>query len=107
MHLYTTPHSSSWTIYTANQTLGMQWCAPAIYVKLRPGVYIFDLVEEACNGAETCIIENEKTKRACGFGFSGGANGVGSYDWRHCARHRPVRHPGILRTEGTSERSIK
>ena len=77
MHLYTTPHSSSWTIYTANQTLGMQWCAPAIYVKLRPGVYIFDLVEEACNGAETCIIENEKTKRACGFGFSGGERGVG------------------------------
>jgi hypothetical protein len=76
MHLYTTPHSSAWTIYTANQTLGMQWCAPAMYIKLRPGVYIFDLVEEACNGAETCIIENEKTKRACGFGFSGGANGV-------------------------------
>jgi hypothetical protein len=77
MHLYTTPHSSSWTIYTANQTLGMQWCAPALYVKLRDGVYIFDLVEEGCNGAETCIIENEKTKRACGFGFSGGAQGVG------------------------------
>jgi len=77
MHLYTTPHSSSWTIYTGNQTLGMQWCAPAIYVKLRDGVYIFDLVEEGCNGAETCIIENEKTKRACGFGFSGGAKGVG------------------------------
>jgi hypothetical protein len=77
MHLYTTPHSSSWTIFTANQTLGMQWCAPAIYVKIRPGVYIFDLVEEGCNGAETCIIENEKTKRACGFGYSGGARGVG------------------------------
>jgi hypothetical protein len=77
MHLYTTPHSSSWTIYTGNQTLGMQWCAPAIYVKLRDGVYIFDLVEEACNGAETCIVENEKTKRACGFGFSGGERGVG------------------------------
>jgi hypothetical protein len=77
MHLYTTPHSSAWTIYTADQTLGMQWCAPAIYVKLRPGVYIFDLVEEACNGAETCIIENVRTKRACGFGFSGGERGVG------------------------------
>jgi hypothetical protein len=77
MHLYTTPHSSAWTIYTADQTLGMQWCAPALYVKLRPGVYIFDLVEEACNGAETCIIENEKTKRACGFGFSGSERGVG------------------------------
>ncbi len=77
MHLYTTAHSSSWTIYTGNQTLGMQWCAPAIYVKLRDGVYIFDLVEEGCNGAETCIVENEKTKRAAGFGFSGGARGVG------------------------------
>jgi hypothetical protein len=77
MHLYTTPHSSAWTIYTANQTLGMEWCAPAIFVKLRDGVYIFDLVEEACNGAETCIIENVRTKRACGFGFSGGERGVG------------------------------
>jgi hypothetical protein len=76
MHLYTTPHSSSWTIYTSDQTLGMQWCAPAIYVKLRDGVYIFDLVEEACNGAETCIIENDKTMRASGFGFSGGSRGV-------------------------------
>jgi hypothetical protein len=76
MHLYTTPHSSAWTIYMADQTLGMQWCAPAIYVKLRDGVYIFDLVEEACNGAETCIIENDKIMRASGFGFSGGQNGV-------------------------------
>jgi hypothetical protein len=48
-----------------------------MYVKLRDGVYIFDLVEEGCNGAETCIIENAKTKRACGFGFSGGERGVG------------------------------
>jgi hypothetical protein len=87
MHLYTTPHSSAWTIYTANQTLGMQWCAPAIYVKLRDGVYIFDLVEEACNGAETCIIENDKTLRACGFGFSGGRNGVNMNVIGAIARH--------------------
>ena len=76
MHLYTTPHSSSWTIYMADQALGMQWCAPAIYVKLRDGVYIFNLVEEACNGAETCIIENDKTMRASGFGFHGGRDGI-------------------------------
>jgi hypothetical protein len=76
MHLYTTPHSSAWTIYMQDQTLGMQWCAPAIYVKLRDGVYIFDLVEEACNGAETCIIENNKTMHASGFGFHGGKDGV-------------------------------
>jgi hypothetical protein len=76
MHLYTTPHSSSWTIYMQDQTLGIQWCAPAIYVKLREGVYIFNLVEEACNGAETCIIENNKTMRAAGFGFHGGRDGI-------------------------------
>jgi hypothetical protein len=87
MHLYTTPHSSAWTIYTGDQTLGMQWCAPALYVKLRDGVYIFDLVEEACNGAETCIIENDRTMRACGFGFSGGAGGVGLNTIGAIARH--------------------
>jgi hypothetical protein len=76
MHLYTTPHSSAWTIYMQDQTLGIQWCAPAIYVKLRDGVYIFDLVEEACNGAETCIIENNKTMHADGFGFHGGRDGI-------------------------------
>jgi hypothetical protein len=32
MHLYTAPHSAAWTIYTEDQTLGMQWCALCIYV---------------------------------------------------------------------------
>jgi hypothetical protein len=35
------------------------------------------LAVEACNGAEKCIIENVRTKRACGFGFSGSDKGVG------------------------------
>ncbi|NLA74830.1 MAG: hypothetical protein GX846_05080, partial [Deltaproteobacteria bacterium] len=39
-------------------------------------VYIFNLVEEACNGAETCIIENNKTMHADGFGFHGGRDGI-------------------------------
>ena len=29
-------------------------------------------MEEACNGAETCIVENDKTMCANGFGFHGG-----------------------------------
>jgi len=76
MHLYTTPHSSAWTIYDDDQTLWSQWSAPATYVKLRDGVYVVNVVEEACNGAETCIVENEKTDRASGFGFHGGEDGV-------------------------------
>ncbi len=76
MHLYTTPHSASWTIYTEDQTLGMQWSAPCIYIKLRKGVYIFNLVEEACDGIETCILINAKTMRVCGFEYEGGKPGV-------------------------------
>lgn len=76
MHVYTTPHSSSWTIYMDNGALGMNWCAPCQYVKLRDGIYLFNLVEEACNGAETCVVINTKIMHDCGFGFEGNLKGV-------------------------------
>lgn len=76
LHLYTTPHSMSWTIFTANQTLGAQWGSPCLYVKLRDGVYIFVQNEEACNGHEMCLVINTKTTHDCGFGFNGNAGGV-------------------------------
>jgi hypothetical protein len=76
MHLYATPHSMSWTIFTDNQTLGAQWCSPCLYVKIRDGVYIFVQNEEACNGAEMCVVINTKIAHDCGFGFSGGKDGV-------------------------------
>jgi hypothetical protein len=76
MHQFASPHSMSWTIYTANQTLGSQWSSPCILIKLRPMIYLFCQNEEACNGAEMCELFNLKIMRACGFGFSGGRNGV-------------------------------
>jgi len=76
MHLYAAPHSMSWTIFTENQTLGAQWGSPCLYVKIRDGVYIFVQNEEACNGAEMCVMINTKITHDCGFGFSGGADGV-------------------------------
>ena len=76
LHLYATPHSMSWTIFTGNQTLGAQWSSPCIYVKIRDGVYIFVQNEEACNGAEMIVMINTKIMHDCGFGFSGGAGGV-------------------------------
>jgi hypothetical protein len=87
MHLYTTPYSASWTIYTEDQTLGMQWSAPCIYIKLRKGVYIFNLVEEACDGIETCIVINKKTMRVCGFEYEGGPMGVDLSVVGSIARH--------------------
>jgi hypothetical protein len=76
MHLYGSPHSMSWTIFTGNQTMGAQWCSPCIYVKLRDGVYLFCQNEEACNGAEMIELINTKISHDCGFGFSGGQTGV-------------------------------
>jgi len=76
MHLYATPHSMSWTIFTENQTMGAQWGSPCIYVKVREGVYLFVQNEEACNGHEMCVLINTKIMHDCGFGFNGGAGGV-------------------------------
>ena len=76
MHTYSTPHSSSWTIYMGDQTLGMQWSAPCQYVKIRNGIYLFSLVEEACNGAQTTVLINTNMMHDCGFGFSGGQRGL-------------------------------
>ncbi len=76
MHLYTSPHSMSWTIFTDNQTMGAQWGSPCLFVKLRDGVYIFCQNEEACNGAEMIELINTKISHDCGFGYSGGAQGV-------------------------------
>jgi hypothetical protein len=76
MHLYASPHSMSWTIFTDDQTMGAQWCSPCIFVKLREGVYIFCQNEEACNGAEMIELINTKISHDCGFNYSGGARGV-------------------------------
>jgi hypothetical protein len=76
MHLYTSPHSMSWTIFTGSQALGAEWCSPCIYVKLRPGVYIFCQNEEACNGNQMTELLNTKVSHDCGFSFNGGARGV-------------------------------
>ena len=69
MHLYASPTSMSWTIFTDNQTMGAQWCSPCIFVKLRDGVYIFCQNEEACNGAEMIELIIPKLSHDCGFGL--------------------------------------
>ncbi|TAJ95170.1 MAG: hypothetical protein EPO31_01990 [Gammaproteobacteria bacterium] len=76
MHLYTAPHSMSWTIFTGNQTMGAQWCSPCIYTKVRDGVYLFCQNEEACNGAQMIELINTKISHDCGFSYNGGARGV-------------------------------
>ena len=76
MHVYTSPHSMTWTIFTDTQAMGAQWGSPCIFVKLRDGAYIFCQNEEACNGAEMIELINTKISHDCGFNYMGGAQGV-------------------------------
>jgi hypothetical protein len=76
MHVYNSPHSMSWVIFTGAQQLGAEWGSPCIFVKLRPGVYIFCQNEEACNGNQMTELLNTKASHDCGFTFNGGPRGV-------------------------------
>lgn len=76
MHIFAGPNAHSWTIYTADQSLGLQWSGPSLLVKVRDGVHILAECEEACNGSEMIVLINEKLRRDCGFSFQGGKEGV-------------------------------
>ncbi|MBN1567865.1 MAG: MoaF N-terminal domain-containing protein [Acidobacteria bacterium] len=87
MHVYSTPHSYSWTIFMDNGALGMQWSSPSQYAKLRDGVYLFSWVEEACNGGQGTIVINTKTMHDAGFSFGGGKDGLNLGTMGAFARH--------------------
>jgi hypothetical protein len=76
MHLYTTPHSLSWIIFTGSDAGGLEWSGPAAYVKIRDGLYFMYWLEEACNGTLGTILVNLHTMRDVGVGYHCGAEGL-------------------------------
>jgi len=76
MHLYTTPHSLSWIIFTNTDAGGLEWSGPASYVKIRDGIYFIYWLEEACNGTLGTILVNLHTMRDVGIGYNCGAQGL-------------------------------
>ena len=76
MHLYTTPHSLSWIIFTNADAGGLEWSGPAAYVKIRDGLYFMYWLEEACNGTLGTILVNLHTMRDVGIGYNCGDNGL-------------------------------
>lgn len=76
MHLYSTPHTLSWIIFTNDGAGGLEWSGPAAYVKIRNGIYLGYWLEEACNGTLGTILVNLNTMHDCGAGYNGGANGL-------------------------------
>ncbi len=76
MHLYSTPHSLSWIIFTDSDAGGLEWSGPAAYVKIRDGLYFMYWLEEACNGTLGTILVNLHTMRDVGVGYNCGTNGL-------------------------------
>jgi hypothetical protein len=87
MHVYSTPQSYSWSIFMDNGTLGMMWSSPCHYVKLRDYAYLFEWMEEACNGHHSTIVINTRTMRECGFGYGVSKNGLSLSDVGAYARN--------------------
>jgi hypothetical protein len=76
MHLYSTPHSMSWIIFTDTGAGGMEWSGPASYVKIRDQLYYMYWLEEACNGTLGTIVINLRTLHDSGIGYHCGAEGL-------------------------------
>jgi hypothetical protein len=75
-HIYTAPHSYSWTIFTnnepgspANRSGGFVWSSPCEYIKLREDVFIMNWVEEKWEGIMGCKAMNLRLMQDCGFDF--------------------------------------
>jgi hypothetical protein len=76
MHLYSTPHSLSWIIFTNSDAGGLEWSGPAAYVKIRDGLYFLYWLEEACNGTLGTILVNLHTMCDVGVGYHCGEEGL-------------------------------
>ncbi len=76
MHVYTTPYSYSWIIFLPNDAGGLEWSGPAQYVKLRDDLYLFNWLEEACNGTLGVLVINTRMMHDCGIDYHCGQDGL-------------------------------
>ena len=76
MHLYSTPNTVSWIIFTPDQHGGLEWSGPGDFVKIRDGIYFMYWLEEACNGTLGTILLNLNIMHDAGIGYHCGAHGL-------------------------------
>ncbi len=75
MHLYATPNTVSWIIFTPDGHGGMEWSGPGDFVKIRDGIYFMYWLEEACNGTLGTILLNLNIMHDAGIGYHCGSRG--------------------------------
>jgi hypothetical protein len=76
MHLYSTPNTVSWIIFTPDGHGGMEWSGPGGFVKIRDGIYFMYWLEEGCNGTLGTILLNLNIMHDAGIGYFCGARGL-------------------------------
>jgi hypothetical protein len=76
MHLYSSPTTVSWIIFTEGGAGGMEWSGPGDFVKIRDGLYFAYWLEEACNGTLGTIVINMRTMHDAGIGYHCGKEGL-------------------------------
>ena len=87
MHLYSTPQTTSWIIFTPEQSGGLEWCGSGAQVKIRDGLYFLYWIEEACNGTLGTILINMRTMHDAGIGYFCGPNGLSISNIGALVRH--------------------
>ena len=75
MHLYSTPSTTSWIIFTGADAGGLEWSGPGDFVKIRDDLYFAYWLEEACNGTLGTIVVNMRTMHDAGIGYHCGKAG--------------------------------
>jgi hypothetical protein len=87
MHLYSTPNTVSWIIFTDTGAGGMEWSGPGDFVKIRDGLYFAYWLEDACNGTLGTILINMRTMHDAGIGYHCGKEGLSISQVGAHARH--------------------
>jgi hypothetical protein len=101
MHVYSSPNTVSWVIFTPSQHGGSEWSGSGDFVKIRDDLYFVRWQEEACNGTLGSILINMRTMHDSGIGYHCGENGlsmspVGAYA-RHAGRFDVMEYLGDKR----------
>jgi hypothetical protein len=76
IHVYSSPESYSWTIFQGDNSGGATWSSPCFFIKLREDAYLFQWVEENCNGSQGLVVFNPNTQHDGGFFFGASHTGL-------------------------------
>ncbi len=87
MHLYSTPKTTSWVIFTESGHGGTSWAGSGSQVKIRDGLYFIYWLEEACNGTLGTILVNMRTMHDTGISYHCGKEGLSLGPMGALARH--------------------